>query len=60
MQLEEEIEYYIKEGVCRWCNGERTITNDAGMPTEWTENCPVCNITDIEDPDSYRDNLEDR
>jgi len=60
MDLQEEIEYYAKERVCRWCLGEKSITNDAGKDTEWTENCPVCNNKDEEDPDSYRDNEMDR
>jgi len=46
MDLQEEIEYYAKERVCRWCLGEKSITNDAGKDTEWTENCPVCNVKD--------------
>ena len=59
MDLNEEIEYYAKEGVCRWCCGEKTVTNDSGTDTEWTENCPVCNVRE-EDPDSYKDNEESR
>ena len=56
---EEALEYYANEGICLWCNGTKEITHDAGKDTEWTEKCPVCNMQE-EDPDSYKDNLEDR
>jgi excinuclease UvrABC ATPase subunit len=45
---------------CEICGGDGVITREAGTDSEYYEPCPVCNPPKEEDPDSYRDNLEDR
>lgn len=50
--------YYAQEGVCMWCRGEKTVTYNAGTDDESTSVCSVC-VPD-EDPDSWKDNEEDR